>query len=79
MMSDMTRSGTATFLAAGVERSEPLWEMAPDAAAAAIERHDDLVAAAIRSHGGTETGSAESGGDGRANGHVRAALVASSS
>src|SRR5262245_10137007 len=68
MMSDMTRSGTATFLAAGVERSEPLWEMAPDAAAAAIERHDDLVAAAIRSHGGTETGSAESGGDGQANG-----------
>ncbi len=52
MMSDMTTARTTTFLSTGVERSEPLWEMAPDAAAAAIERHDELVDAAVRAHGG---------------------------
>jgi predicted ATPase/DNA-binding NarL/FixJ family response regulator len=55
MMPDMTHSGTATFLSTGVERSEPLWEMAPDAAAASIEKHAELVAAAVRSHGGSES------------------------
>ncbi|MGH3454001.1 MAG: hypothetical protein ACRDP2_06260, partial [Nocardioidaceae bacterium] len=48
----MTTARTTTFLSTGVERSEPLWEMAPDAAAAAIERHDELVDAAVRAPGG---------------------------
>ena len=74
----MTRSGTATFLSTGVERSEPLWEMAPDAAAAAIERHNDLVAAAIRSHGGTESdggGQADGGGKGDGGGRADGVLA----
>ena len=48
----MTPDGMVAFVATGVERSEPLWEMAPDAAAAAIERCDELVDAAVRLHGG---------------------------
>jgi len=42
----------ATFLLTGVERSAPLWEIAPDAAAAALERHHQLIDAAVRDHDG---------------------------
>jgi hypothetical protein len=36
-------AGTATFLLTGVERSSLLSEMAPDAAAAALARHFELI------------------------------------
>ena len=42
-----------TFLLTGVERSVPLWEMAPDAAAAAIARHHELIDAVVRARDGS--------------------------
>jgi predicted ATPase/class 3 adenylate cyclase/DNA-binding NarL/FixJ family response regulator len=51
-------TGTATFLLTGVEMSTLLWEMAPDAAAAAIARHYELVDAAVAGHDGTTSGAA---------------------
>jgi predicted ATPase/class 3 adenylate cyclase/DNA-binding CsgD family transcriptional regulator len=58
------QAGTATFLLTGVERSALLWEMAPDAAAMAIARHDELIDAAVRAHGGVRAGGAgEDGSD----------------
>jgi predicted ATPase/class 3 adenylate cyclase/DNA-binding CsgD family transcriptional regulator len=56
-----TPSATATFLLTGVERSALLWELAPDAAAAAIARHDRLIDAAVAAHGGVRAGG--NGGD----------------
>lgn len=45
-------SGTITFLLAGVERSIPLWEMAPDAAAAAVDRCQELIGSVVMAHHG---------------------------
>jgi class 3 adenylate cyclase len=45
-------SGTVTFLFTDVEGSTRLWESAPSAMAAAIERHDELVRSAVDGHGG---------------------------
>ena len=44
--------GTVTFLLTDVEGSTHAWEAAPDAMAAAIARHYDLLDAAITAHGG---------------------------
>lgn len=44
--------GTVTFLLTDVVGSVALWEARPDAAAAAMERHEAVVAAAARDHGG---------------------------
>jgi predicted ATPase/class 3 adenylate cyclase/DNA-binding CsgD family transcriptional regulator len=49
-------AGTATFLLTGVERSTPLSEMAPDAAAAALARHFELIDSAVAAHGGLPAG-----------------------
>jgi predicted ATPase/DNA-binding CsgD family transcriptional regulator len=48
------------FLLTGVERSTPLWEIAPDAAAAAIARHHELVDSVVRDHDGTPTATGDS-------------------
>jgi predicted ATPase/class 3 adenylate cyclase len=45
-------SGTVTFLFTDVEGSTRLWESAPAAMGAAIERHDELVRSAVEGHGG---------------------------
>src|SRR4051794_20561520 len=45
-------SGTVTFLLTDVEGSTALWEEAPEAMRAALARHDVLLRAAIREHGG---------------------------
>ena len=50
----------STFLLTGVERSTPLWEIAPDAAAAAIARHHELVDSVVRDHDGTPTATGDS-------------------
>jgi predicted ATPase/DNA-binding CsgD family transcriptional regulator/class 3 adenylate cyclase len=50
----------STFLLTGVERSTPLWEIAPDAAAAAIARHHELVDSVVRDHDGTSTATGDS-------------------
>jgi predicted ATPase/class 3 adenylate cyclase len=44
-------TGTVTFLMTDVEGSTPLWETYPDLMLAAIERHDDLVRAAVGDRG----------------------------
>jgi predicted ATPase/class 3 adenylate cyclase len=49
-------AGTATFLLTGVERSTLLSEMAPDAAAAALARHFELIDSAVAAHGGRRAG-----------------------
>jgi predicted ATPase/class 3 adenylate cyclase len=41
-----------TFLFTDIEGSTRLWESAPDAMGAAIERHDELVRSAVEAHGG---------------------------
>ena len=41
-----------TFLLTDIEGSSALWEADPDAMAAALELHDELIAAAARGHGG---------------------------
>lgn len=46
-------SGTVTFLLTDVEGSTALWELAPDAMAAALARHDHLFDAAVAAAGGT--------------------------
>jgi predicted ATPase/DNA-binding CsgD family transcriptional regulator len=50
----------STFLLTGVERSTSLWEIAPDAAAAAMARHHELVDSVIRDHDGTPTATDDS-------------------
>jgi predicted ATPase/class 3 adenylate cyclase/DNA-binding CsgD family transcriptional regulator len=45
-------TGTVTFLLSDVAGSTRLWEAGEDAAAAAIERHYELLDAAISAHGG---------------------------
>jgi predicted ATPase/class 3 adenylate cyclase/DNA-binding CsgD family transcriptional regulator len=54
-------AGTTTLLLTGVEMSTLLWEMAPDAAAAAIARQGELVDAAVVAHGGARSGPAGEG------------------
>jgi predicted ATPase/class 3 adenylate cyclase/DNA-binding CsgD family transcriptional regulator len=44
--------GTVTLLMSDIENSTGLWEASADATAAAIDRHDELMAAAIDLHGG---------------------------
>src|SRR5438045_1552732 len=43
---------TVTFLFTDIEGSTRLWEAHPEAMRAAIVHHDDLLRAAIESHGG---------------------------
>ena len=45
-------SGTVTFLFTDIEGSTALWERDSQAMAAAVERHLDLLDAAIAEHGG---------------------------
>ena len=44
--------GTVTFLLTDVERSTARWEAEPDAMAAAMARHEDLIAEVIANHHG---------------------------
>ncbi len=44
--------GTVTFLLTDVEESTPLWQAAPEAMTAAMERHFELLYRAISVHGG---------------------------
>ncbi len=46
-------SGTITFLFTDIAGSTRLWEQHAQAMPAAIERHNDILAAAITTHGGT--------------------------
>lgn len=46
-------SGTVTFLLTDIEGSTRLWEGAPSLAGPAVERHVELIAEAVTSHGGT--------------------------
>src|SRR5215208_699123 len=45
-------SGTITFLFTDIEGSTRRWQEHPEAMAAAVERHDDLLRNAIAAHGG---------------------------
>ena len=45
-------TGTNTFLFTDVVGSTPLWDAHPDHMAAALERHEVIVKAAIVDHGG---------------------------
>jgi predicted ATPase/class 3 adenylate cyclase len=45
-------TGTVTFLMTDVQGSTPLWEARPDVMGAVIERHDAIIAGAVRQHGG---------------------------
>jgi predicted ATPase/class 3 adenylate cyclase/DNA-binding CsgD family transcriptional regulator len=45
-------AGTVTFLLTDIEGSSRMWEQDPNAAAAAVGRHDELLGAAITHHGG---------------------------
>jgi predicted ATPase/class 3 adenylate cyclase len=56
-------SGTVTFLFTDIEGSTSLWESAPEAMRAALERHDALLRGAINAHGGQVF---STGGDGLA-------------
>src|ERR1700756_3981703 len=56
-------SGTVTFLFTDIEGSTGLWESAPEAMRAALERHDALLRSAINAHGGHVF---STGGDGLA-------------
>ena len=72
-------SGTVTFLFTDIAGSTRLWETAPTAMSAAVERHDALVRDAVGRNGGTIFAT---GGDGfaaafaRADDAVRAAVAA---
>jgi predicted ATPase/class 3 adenylate cyclase len=50
---DQLPTGTITFLLTDVEGSTRLWEEHPDAAPAALARHDALIQNAVAGHGGT--------------------------
>ena len=45
-------SGVVTFLLTDIERSTALWEDAPDAMAASLELHDELIERSAEAHGG---------------------------
>ena len=45
-------TGVLTFLMTDIERSSALWEAQPDAMAASLELHDELVQTAAEAHGG---------------------------
>jgi predicted ATPase/class 3 adenylate cyclase len=45
-------SGVVTFLLTDIERSSALWEVDPDAMAAALEFHDELIARTAEAHSG---------------------------
>jgi predicted ATPase/class 3 adenylate cyclase len=45
-------AGTVTFLLTDVEGSARLWESAPDATAAALEKHNRVLSSVIEGHGG---------------------------
>ena len=45
-------AGTVTFLITAVDSSSRRWGETPDAASAAVERHDDIARDAIERHGG---------------------------
>ena len=45
-------AGTLTFLLTDIEGSSRLWESAPEAMEAALQRHDRLLAEVIEGHGG---------------------------
>src|SRR5215217_9690358 len=45
-------SGTVTFLFTDIEGSTARWEQQPEAMRVALARHDALIRAAIREHGG---------------------------
>ncbi|MGH2796976.1 MAG: AAA family ATPase, partial [Thermoleophilaceae bacterium] len=45
-------TGVVTFLLTDIEGSSGLWEADPDAMAAALELHDDLIARTVHAHGG---------------------------
>jgi predicted ATPase/class 3 adenylate cyclase len=45
-------TGTVTFLFTDIEGSTKLWERYPDAMKAALARHDEILRAAIETHGG---------------------------
>src|SRR5918992_1068214 len=47
-------TGTVTFLLTDIEGSTERWEKDPDAMAAAMARHDEILAGAIAAHGGTQ-------------------------
>jgi predicted ATPase/class 3 adenylate cyclase len=63
-------SGTVTFLFTDIEGSTALWEVAPDAMQAALERHDAVVNSTIEQHEGSVFAT---GGDGVAAVFARAA------
>ncbi|HUP84628.1 MAG TPA: AAA family ATPase [Acidimicrobiales bacterium] len=46
-------TGVVTFLLTEIDGSASLWERDPAAMTAALERHDRLIAHAVRAHGGT--------------------------
>jgi class 3 adenylate cyclase len=75
----MWSSGTVTFLFTDLDSSTSLWEEHPDAMQGSLARHDEILRAAIESHGGHVVKSA---GDGihavfpDATGAVNAAVVA---
>ncbi|MGH9920370.1 MAG: adenylate/guanylate cyclase domain-containing protein, partial [Nitrososphaerales archaeon] len=62
-------SGTVTFLFTDIEGSTSLWEAAPDAMRAALERHDSILRSAIDRHDGYLF---STGGDGFAVAFARA-------
>jgi len=62
-------SGTVTFLFTDIEGSTRLWDAAPDAMRSALHRHDEIVRAAVESHGGYVFAT---GGDGFAVAFARA-------
>jgi class 3 adenylate cyclase len=66
-------SGTVTFLFTDIEGSTTLWESAPEAMRAALERHDALLRTAINAHGGHVF---STGGDGLAAVFARSAAQA---
>jgi predicted ATPase/DNA-binding SARP family transcriptional activator len=45
-------SGVVTFLMTDIERSSALWDAEPDAMAASLQLHDELVERAAEAHGG---------------------------
>jgi len=45
-------TGTVTFLFTDLEGSTRLWDEHPDAMKSALARHDELLRAAVESHGG---------------------------
>jgi DNA-binding SARP family transcriptional activator len=53
--------GVVTFLLTDLEKSTPLWDQQPQAMAAAVARHEEIVGVTVRAHRG---GLIKSGGEG---------------